>query len=134
MNSPICKFQSCSEGEIENTPKKKGRPGIHPIKSTPKSTSVDTGLRERMRQVYRCLIDFVMDDGHQPIQVFMEKPCKKLYPDYYRVISEPIDIITINSNIKNNRQPCLFGSTLKLHKQLLPSDIRPRKSCLTTCA
>ena len=102
LNSSVYQFQS-SEGEIEYTPKRKGRPRIHPIKSTPKSASVDTGLRKRMRQLYRCLMDFVMDDGRQPIQVFMEKPSKKLYPDYYRVISEPIDMITIDSNIKNDR-------------------------------
>lgn len=30
----------------------------------------------------------------------MEKPSKKLYPDYYEVITEPIDFIEIESKIK----------------------------------
>jgi hypothetical protein len=33
----------------------------------------------------------------------MEKPSKKLYPDYYRVIAEPIDMITIKANIDNDK-------------------------------
>lgn len=32
--------------------------------------------------------------------MFMEKPSKKLYPDYYKVISEPIDMLTIENNIR----------------------------------
>lgn len=35
--------------------------------------------------------------------LFMEKPSKKLYPDYYQVISDPIDVLTIESNIKNEK-------------------------------
>lgn len=31
---------------------------------------------------------------------FMEKPSKKLYPDYYEVISEPIDFLEIESKIR----------------------------------
>lgn len=32
--------------------------------------------------------------------MFMEKPSKKLYPDYYQVIAEPIDMLAIEANIK----------------------------------
>lgn len=31
---------------------------------------------------------------------FLEKPSKKLYPDYYQVIAEPIDMLQIEANIK----------------------------------
>lgn len=33
----------------------------------------------------------------------MEKPSRKLYPDYYHVIKEPIDLLTIEANIKNEK-------------------------------
>lgn len=33
----------------------------------------------------------------------MEKPSKKLYPDYYQVIKEPIDLLAIESKIKNEQ-------------------------------
>nr|CAD7402573.1 unnamed protein product [Timema poppensis] len=39
------------------------------------------------------------EDGRQPILMFMEKPSKKLYPDYFQVITDPIDMLTIQSNI-----------------------------------
>lgn len=32
--------------------------------------------------------------------MFMEKPSKKLYPDYYKVIQEPIDMLTIENSIR----------------------------------
>lgn len=40
------------------------------------------------------------EDGRQPMLMFMEKPSKKLYPDYYQVIAEPIDMLAIEANIK----------------------------------
>jgi len=93
-----------SEGEVEFTPKKKGRPRIHPPSNKKgRFDSVDSQLRKRLRVFYRCLMDHVQDDGRQSILVFMEKPSKKLYADYYRVIAEPIDMVTIDSNIKSDR-------------------------------
>lgn len=35
--------------------------------------------------------------------LFWEKPSKKLYPDYYEVIQHPIDMNTIEQNIKTDR-------------------------------
>lgn len=35
--------------------------------------------------------------------LFMEKPSKKLYPDYYEVIQHPIDMTSIENNIKNDK-------------------------------
>ena len=32
--------------------------------------------------------------------MFLEKPSVKQYPDYYEVIAEPIDMLTIEANIK----------------------------------
>ena len=93
------------------TPKRpKGRPRLNataPVKSTPKvaksESGVDPVLRKRLRALYRSLTDYVCDDGRQPTLVFMEKPSKKLYPDYYRIISEPIDMMTIEANIKHDK-------------------------------
>jgi hypothetical protein len=33
----------------------------------------------------------------------MERPSKKLYPDYYKVIAEPIDMLTIEEKIKQEK-------------------------------
>ena len=35
--------------------------------------------------------------------LFMEKPSRKLYPDYYEVIHEPMDMLTIECNIRADK-------------------------------
>ncbi|XP_046678722.1 protein polybromo-1 isoform X3 [Homalodisca vitripennis] len=57
-------------------------------------------LKRRLYSLCKCLIDYVCEDGRQPMLMFMEKPSKKLYPDYYKVIDQPIDMLTIEANIK----------------------------------
>ncbi|XP_039291348.1 protein polybromo-1 isoform X3 [Nilaparvata lugens] len=57
-------------------------------------------LKRRLYSLCKCLIDYVCEDGRQPMLMFMEKPSKKLYPDYYEVIENPIDMLTIEANIK----------------------------------
>ncbi|KAK7869922.1 hypothetical protein R5R35_013708 [Gryllus longicercus] len=60
-------------------------------------------LKKRLQLLFKCLVDYVQEDGRQPILMFMEKPSKKLYPDYFQVIAEPIDMLTIESNIKSDK-------------------------------
>jgi len=42
-------------------------------------------------------------DGRRLIDIFVTLPSKKDYPDYYKVISEPIDMTTIESKIKSDK-------------------------------
>ena len=35
--------------------------------------------------------------------MFIEKPSKKDYPDYYKVITQPMDMETIDEKIKKNQ-------------------------------
>ncbi|XP_044737785.1 protein polybromo-1 isoform X3 [Chrysoperla carnea] len=60
-------------------------------------------LKKRLHNISKFLIDYSCEDGRQPMLLFMEKPSKKLYPDYYQIIQEPIDVITIEANIKNDK-------------------------------
>ena len=62
----------------------------------------DGGLKKRLRALYRTLIDYSDEDERYLIDPFMDKPSKKLYPDYYEIIASPIDMKTIDSNIKND--------------------------------
>ncbi|XP_023290298.1 protein polybromo-1 isoform X3 [Orussus abietinus] len=57
-------------------------------------------LKKRLHALVKCVIEYVCEDGRQPMLMFMEKPSKKLYPDYYQVIAEPIDMLGIEANIK----------------------------------
>jgi protein polybromo-1 len=43
--------------------------------------------------------------------MFMDKPSKRDYPDYYEVIERPIDMRTINDKIKSNAYKTV-GETL----------------------
>lgn len=101
-------------GSVEK--KKKGRPRIHPTASaspapTPTTTSSGTKyyrfpsnpvLKKKLLTIHKFLTDYTVD-GRQPMEPFLEKPSKKLYPDYYQIIQHPIDMNTIEKNIENDR-------------------------------
>lgn len=59
-------------------------------------------LRRRLRHLYNSVLNWTNSDNIQPIGVFMEKPDKKTYPDYYEIISEPIDMNMIDAKINRN--------------------------------
>lgn len=42
-------------------------------------------LRKRFLSICKALTEYTYEDGRQPILMFMEKPSKKLYPEYYKV-------------------------------------------------
>nr|CAD7452818.1 unnamed protein product [Timema tahoe] len=75
------------------------------VLTTPKTHRYkdDLPLKKRFNALAKCLLDYVHEDGRQPILMFMEKPSKKLYPDYFQVITDPIDMLTIQSNITNEK-------------------------------
>lgn len=102
---------------VPTPPKRpKGRPRLIPldtptIKSTtvtPSSVAVKnrtppfSALKKKLLNLQRYLTDFTIS-GRHPMALFMEKPSKKLYPDYYEVIRHPIDLNTIKTNIDNDR-------------------------------
>ena len=63
----------------------------------------DSQLKKRMRALFKTLVDYTDETSRPLIMLFMEKPSKKSYPDYYDVIANPIDMKTIESNIKWER-------------------------------
>ncbi|XP_063369174.1 protein polybromo-1 [Cydia amplana] len=89
------------------TPRPRGRPRVNPAPTPPASTPTypksNLPLKKKLHFIAKHLIDFTCPDGRQPMLLFMEKPSKKLYPEYYNVIDRPIDMITIEANIKNDR-------------------------------
>ena len=69
--------------------------------SSPRA-AVDS-LKKRLKALYNSIFHWANADGIQPIGVFMEIPSKKDYPDYYEIISEPIDMNIIENKIKTNQ-------------------------------
>lgn len=99
-------------------PKKKGRPRINPL-ATPGTPSIgrfsgppNAAVKKRMLSIAKCLLEFEADDGddRDVIGPFMEKPSIKLYPLYYEVIKHPIDMQTIEANIREDK----YGSVDEL--------------------
>lgn len=101
-------------GSVEK--KKKGRPRIHPLPSAspaPTPTTTPSGakyyrfpnnptLKKKLMTIHKFLLDYEIEN-RQPMEPFLEKPSKKLYPDYYQIIQYPIDMNTIEKNIENDR-------------------------------
>ena len=70
-------------------------------------------------------------DNERPIGVFMEKPDSREYPDYYDIITVPMDMKTINDKIMTNyyRDGCLNteGSAVCRYRQNLGSPFKISK-------
>ncbi|XP_050685082.1 protein polybromo-1 isoform X2 [Leptidea sinapis] len=89
------------------TPRPRGRPRVNPLPNTsspsPLILKPNTPLKKKLHYISKQLMEFTCSDGRQPMLLFMEKPSKKLYPEYYNVIDKPIDMLMIEANIKNDR-------------------------------
>ncbi|XP_050303913.1 protein polybromo-1 isoform X2 [Anthonomus grandis grandis] len=79
-------------------------------------------MKRRLYTLAKYMLDFTCEDGRQPMLAFMEKPSKKLYPEYYEVIEEPIDFLEIESKIKAEQYSC--EKDLVMDFQLMFSNCR----------
>ncbi|KAJ3603092.1 hypothetical protein NHX12_030836 [Muraenolepis orangiensis] len=60
--------------------------------------------KHRMKMLFRAVIEAKEEGtGRRLCELFMVKPFKKDYPDYYKVILEPMDLKTIEHNIRSER-------------------------------
>ncbi len=65
-----------------------------------KKSPAKEAMRKRMRMMYNTVLKHKRD-GIEIIGLFMEKPSKREYPDYYEVILNPIDMATIDARIRS---------------------------------
>jgi hypothetical protein len=72
-------------------------------------------MANKMQHLYDTLINYT-DPVRDIIGPFMTKPCKKTYPEYYKVVKNPIDMETINKRIKTKFYKSLdnFAGDIKL--------------------
>lgn len=90
--------------EERNTRRKsKKSPSDDKRRSIRRSHEPDTQTKKRMRILYKTLIDSIDETSRPLINMFMEKPSRKDYPDYYQVICDPIDMKSIDINIKGDK-------------------------------
>ncbi|XP_051568786.1 protein polybromo-1-like isoform X3 [Myxocyprinus asiaticus] len=60
--------------------------------------------KNRMKMLYAAVTEAQeAGSGRRLCDLFMVKPSKKDYPDYYQVIQEPMDLRTIENNIRTER-------------------------------
>lgn len=95
-------------------PRKKGRPrlnaNINPNTSggansqSPKANriTINAQIKRKILGIQKYLIDYTVGN-RRPIELFMEKPPRKIYPDYYDIIQNPIDMNTIEHNIRTDK-------------------------------
>jgi protein polybromo-1 len=67
------------------------------------SRSPKDQMKKKLRVLYNSVLNFRSREGIQLIGMFMEKPSRKDYPDYYEVITNPIDMTIINDRIKSGQ-------------------------------
>lgn len=69
----------------------------------PAATTQPYELRETVskeaRELYKYALEYADEDGRVLSTIFLVKPSKKLYPDYYQLIKYPIAFENISSNI-----------------------------------
>ena len=58
--------------------------------------------KKRAQTIYRLLMEY-REQGRNLIDIFLQLPSKKDYPDYYQVITDPIDMTIIDQNIKDGK-------------------------------
>ena len=77
---------------------------IRKLKSKISGSKIDketsATLKKHLKALYDSIYYWANADNILPIGVFMKLPCKKEYPDYYEVISKPIDMGIIETRIK----------------------------------
>jgi protein polybromo-1 len=100
-------------GIVTTEKKKKGRPRLYPVGTTPTTVGMASpttkvrvpnhalALKKKLLALHKYFLEFTIAD-RKPMQLFLEKPSKKLYPDYYKVINHPIDMTTIEAQIKGD--------------------------------
>ncbi|XP_015918691.2 protein polybromo-1 isoform X3 [Parasteatoda tepidariorum] len=98
-----------SESEDEEEPAAKRKPKkivsspLPEVKKIRRSFDGEMSLKKKAKILYKTLHSYVDNDDRSLIELFMEKPSKKDYPDYYEIITNPIDMKTIESNIKSEK-------------------------------
>lgn len=104
-------FPDIPENEPER-PKKQPRKsrisGGANVAGVPNVGDIESPVRHgnRMqRRIYNAMIGAKDMSGRQICLIFMVKPDPEIYPDYYQVITEPMDMRIIDNKITNNLYP-----------------------------
>ncbi|GAV51235.1 hypothetical protein ZYGR_0AD04180 [Zygosaccharomyces rouxii] len=80
---------------------KAGLEYIRDPSATTEPQDVRIKVSEEARELYNYALEYTSDDEARLSDIFLEKPPKELFPDYYQLIKYPIAFETINSAIES---------------------------------
>ncbi|XP_046839607.1 protein polybromo-1-like isoform X2 [Xenia sp. Carnegie-2017] len=80
----------------KDTPGGKGR------KFGKKQSEMDL-LKKRMKEMYDAVVNYQDDSGRFLSELFLDLPSAELYPDYYKIISEPTCLHMIDKNVREGK-------------------------------
>ncbi|XP_021376482.1 protein polybromo-1-like isoform X22 [Mizuhopecten yessoensis] len=72
-------------------------------KKRAKRATPEDMMRRRLWTIYKTVYDYTDADNRPLRMIFMELPSKRDYPDYYQVILNPIDMVTIEAKTKGEK-------------------------------
>lgn len=85
------------------------------VSNTGSDSATDDGGDNPLEELFSAVMNATDDDGRPYCTVFQLLPSKIDYPDYYQVITEPIDLKIIGTKIKNG----CYQSLNELERDLL---------------
>ncbi|XP_002020207.2 protein polybromo-1 [Drosophila persimilis] len=89
------RINSNSNSNTSHTPNNSNSPKTNRI-------AINGAIKKKILAIQKCLVEYLVGN-RRPIELFMEKPPRKVYPDYYDIIQNPIDMSTIDHNIRTDR-------------------------------
>ncbi|XP_065322011.1 uncharacterized protein LOC135929388 isoform X2 [Gordionus sp. m RMFG-2023] len=73
------------------------------VKEDPSGAGLTKALRSRLQDIYNELMNFQDRSSKKSLAApFLKLPLKSEYPDYYQIITQPIDLTTINRKLYYN--------------------------------
>jgi protein polybromo-1 len=100
FNSRLQKLLKNKYEDLDTESEEESSSESEPDSAVPTVVGTGNELSKKLRALYSDMIKFKNPQGIEYIEMFMERPSKKLYPDYYAVIKDPMDMKTINERIK----------------------------------
>lgn len=72
-----------------------------PLANDPLTDEARKGLQQQMENIYEAILNYTDENGRRLSDLFMVRPSKKLYPDYFVLIKHPMALDTIKKRISS---------------------------------
>lgn len=73
-----------------------------PLANDPLLDDARNNLQQQLEDIYETILNYTDENGRRLSDLFMVRPSKKLYPDYFVLIKHPMALDTIKKRITSN--------------------------------